>query len=592
MANTTFISTSELDVGAYKEAQKTSLKAQSLFRDYNFEGSNMNVLLEVLARNTFNHAFYLNMVGSEMFLDSATLKESAVSRAKELNYVPRSRNSAEAVVNINITTANAQVSTITVPKGFYFQSASGGNTMLFSTNEAIILRNEGGSFSASNVAIYEGRIVTEYFVVDGDSSFPIASANADITSTSVTVQNSSQDTTTRIFNRAFNLYGLDENSLVYFVEGHDADQYRIVFGNGVTGVKLDDGNIVAVSYRDTSGIGGNGYAKFSKVSNIQDASGNLFNNITADTVIASNSGAERETLDSIKFNAPRHYSAQDRAVTPNDFTILIRNNFPSIQAIAVFGGEELEEKRYGKVVIATKPYGQEITPQNIKDNIASFLKERTTTSITPIFTDPDYYYIGIDSTVSYDTSVTAKTTSDIETIVRLAVDSYNTTYLYDFNSDFRFSKLTTAIDGSDAAITSNDTSVRMIKRITPIAGFDYNTTIKFGNAFNTTTNQNIVESSVFQYTYLDGVTYTARLIDMDGILVLIDDETGNTLQVNMGTVDYATGTVGISGLNVASYAGHINVYARLNARDVIIQRSQILNIDQADVSITIQKAVF
>jgi hypothetical protein len=592
MANTTFLTDfASLDVDTYLTAQKTDLKSQSIFQDYNFDGSNIAVLLELLAKNTYFNAFLLNMVGSEAFLDSATLRESVVSRAKELNYVPRSRNSAKALVNIVIGTSNTLVSTITIPKGYYFSTQDNTDTVLFSTNESILVRNEGGSFLASNVEIYEGRLATEYFVANSSAQFIISSPNIDIDSLEVSVQTSVSDTTTVAYTRALDLYGLDSTSLVYFVEGYSRNFYQLRFGNDVTGKALDDGNVVIVTYRDTLGVDGNGFNRFTKVRAINDTVGNIFTDITATTVEAATGGAERETIDSIKFNAPRHFAAQNRAVTKDDFKILLKENFPSIQAISVFGGEELAQKQYGRVIIATKPYDGEVTPQTTKTSMNTFLANKVAISITPVFADPDYFYIEITATVHYDPALTQKTPSDIATLTRTAIDNYNTTFLYDFNADFRYSKMVALIDNADTSIVSNDTDVRMIKRLTPIVDFSFTQTIIFNNSLKTSTvDSPAIESDLFSYIHTDGNTYSAKIVDdTDGGLTIVTSA-GLLLASGVGTVNMTTGTVLINSVIIHAYEGHINLYARLLSKDIIANQTQILNIDQTDVTVDIEQA--
>jgi len=595
LANNGFLSTKDLDFDSYKANLKTFLKGQDKFKDYDFEGSNMSVLLDIMAYNTYLNGFYLNMVGSEMFLDTATLKESVVSRSKELNYVPRSRVSAKALVNITINNVgNSAPSTITIPKNYYVSATANSRTYLFSTDEAIVVRNEGGSYSSGNTYVYEGRVASETFNYTTDTRIILASANVDISSLDVVVQTSITDTTNTVFSRAYNLYGLTDIDPVYFVQGYGADQYELVFGNGITGKQLVNGNVVKVSYRDVSADNANYITNFKAVSPV-----GIYSSVSVATLVASFGGAERETIDSIKFNAPRAFSAQDRAITKNDFAILIRNNFPDIQAISVFGGEELDQKRYGKVAVATKPYGAEITPDTVKTQIASFLSNRTSVAIDPIFIDPSYFYVEINTTVSYDTTLTTLTTSDIETLVRAQISNYNTTYLYDFDSDFRYSKVVQLIDAADTSVTSNDTAVKMIKRITPTAGINYTDQIKFNNAFDVESSAPlippnavpIVSSSVFIY---NGYNAFMRDDGQGNLYIYTTDigSTETTLAQSVGTVDYTNGIVTISGFIVSSYSGHISIYARLKGKDIVISQNQIIIIDQADVSVTVVQTVF
>lgn len=593
MANNTFLSTSELDFDAYKTKLKTYLQGQAQFKDYDFDGSNMSVLLDIMAYNTYVNGFYLNMIGSEMFLDTAQLRESAVSKAKELNYVPRSRVSAKSVVKLTISGVTNGPSTITIPKGYYFSVTANSATYLFSTTEAHVLRYENNLYQSANLDVYEGRVVTEFFTVNSTSRYILSSSNVDVSSIEVVVQNSNTDTTETVFHRAYNLYGLVDTSPVFFVQGYSDTKYEVVFGNGKTGKKLTNGNIARITYRDCNGFAGN-RLKPTKAVNSLDG----YTNIKVTLVSAGSGGAEREEIDSIRFNAPRHFASQDRAVTKDDYSILIRNNFPTIEAIAVFGGEELAQKRYGKVVIATKPYDGEITPDSIKNEISSFLAGRTSVAIDPIFADPDYFYLKIVSGISYNSATTTKTTSDIESVVRDQIDNYRDSYLFDFNADFRYSKMTAMIDEADTSVVSNDTRVHIIKRIYPVLAASFTTKIYFNNEFTSEGiryklpkgHDPIVYSSAFTYK---GTRNSYIQDDGLGNLYIYKKDAAGTITVlaqSVGSVDYTKGTVTITNLVVDSYTGHISIYAVPNAKDVVVRRNQIILIDQADVTITVDQA--
>jgi hypothetical protein len=599
MANTQFLSTTELDQDAQKQAFIQFLKTNPYFKGVNYGGANINALLDVLNQNTSLNAFYLNMVGSETYLDSATLRDAAVSKAKELNYTPRSRASATAIVNVTIGTSNTQVSTVTIPKLFYFSARQAGATRLFSTNEAVVARNEGGTINVKNLELFEGRIITEKFVAGPTTEYILSSPNIDINSINVLVFNSTTDIAARVFNRAENLFGLTSTSPVFFVEGYKSNQYRLSFGNGITGVLLNDGNLVQVTYRDCSAADGDNCTGFRAVTFISDADGNVFSDIAVTTIQASAGGAEREDIDSIKFNAPRHFAAQDRAITKNDYLVLVKNQFPTIQSVSVFGGEELPFKRYGKVVIATKPFGEETTQDSIKNEIVTFLADKTGLTVTPIMADPDYFFVEVTSAVTYDRSITNKSEFDIETVARGAIDTYANQNLLNFNADFRFSHLCSTIDNADPAIVSNDTSVRMIKRIAPIPTFAYTTMLSFGNRLQTLSaptlrdvnNPAVVESSFFNYLHTDNTIYLVKLQD-DGLGVLrIVSSTSTILKTNTGTVDYKAGTVNITQLIIQEpLEGHISIYARLATKDMVIGQSQMINIEQIDVEITVETA--
>ena len=351
MANTGFLSTSDLDFSSIKNNLKTYLKNQSQFSDYDFEGSNINVLLDVLSYNTYLNAFYLNQVGSEMFLDTAQLRESVVSHAKELNYLPRSRTSAKAYVNITVTPTGSPT-TITIPKYYTLTTSVDSTTLNFHTYSDITISPVDGVYTAANVEIFEGNIVTEYFNVSADtSSFILQSDNIDTNSIEVTVIESSTNSSNSAWQRSESLYGLGPSSNNYFLQGYADYKYQVVFGDGSLGRAPSVGNIIKVTYRDTLGDVGNGAYIFKKTN---------FDNYTiinVATIAAAAEGSERESIESIKFNAPRYFTTQERGVTNTDFETLTRTRFPQLQAVSAFGGEDLVPPQYGKVAISVKPYG-------------------------------------------------------------------------------------------------------------------------------------------------------------------------------------------------------------------------------------------
>lgn len=593
MANTTFIDASELDFTSYKEKLKQFLKSQDRFKDYDFDGSDISVMLDLLAFNTYQNGFMLNMVGSEMFQDTAILRESVVSHAKELNYVPRSRNSSTALVDVSITPID-QPSLIVIPKFYSFVSNSPAQnrSYIFSTNEAITIRNNGGRYEVSNVTIFEGRVVNEFFTANTSTRYLISSANCDISSLDVNVQASRTDTSNTTFRLAEDLHGITGDSDVYFLQGAERDQYEIVFGNGVIGRKLSDGNIVKLTYRDCSGPDGDGLTRFSPAGTI---SGYANINVSTSQGQRSSGGAEREGIDSIRFNAPRHYAVQGRAINSDDYATMVRARFPTIQSLTVFGGEELPQKRYGKVVISAKPFGGQFTTSAMKSSILSYLKDRNSVEIVPIFLDPDFFYVEVTSNVYYDINATNKTTNDMISTVNKAIMKYADTSLSDFRKNFLLSRLGSAIDNADNAIVSNDTSVRFVKRLAPALGINQTIVIDFSTPLSTAMRGvNTVESSFFTYT-VGETAYNAYIAD-DGngklnIYTQGADGKATVLVGNVGKVDYTKGSIVSNPLIFTDYRGYINFYVRTLARDLAVVRNQILLIDPVDIAVNLYKAI-
>lgn len=600
MANTGFLSTTELDFETIKSNLKTYLKAQDRFADYDFEGSNINVLLDLLSYNTYLNSFYLNMVGSEMFLDTAQLRESAVSHAKELNYVPRSKTSAVAYVDITVNTGNTTPAFITIPKNYKFTTIVDSTTLTFSVPSDVIIRPIGGVYTASNTAIYEGSLVTEYFTVANTSEFyTINSENIDTTSLTVTVYESNTSTIPNIYTQATSLFDLTPTSNVYFVQGFSTNKYQVYFGNDLTGRALSVGNLVKVEYRDTLGELGNGAYSFYKTSSI-----NGYSDISITTNFVASEGSDRESIDSIKFNAPRYFPTQERAVTAQDYIALTKAQFPQLQAVNAYGGEDLSPPQYGKVAISVKPYGTTGLISNaLKTNIIDYLAGKNLTT-EPIIVDPEFFYIDVDTTINYDTRLTSKSILDIKTLAENAILSYGNTNLTEFGSDLRYSKLVSEIDAVDASVVSNETTLKLIKRWSPLTGSLNTETFSFDNElYHELTlyqlpdnHEQTLYTTSFTYTHSDGLDYNCYIGD-DGLGNLrvynLQNVGGVTTRVvlnsDAGTVNYYTGEILIK-LNPTSYSGsYISIYGVPLNKDIYAIKNKFLLIEAVDVLVTVNR---
>ena len=595
MANN-FLNTSELDFSSVKNSLKTWLSSQPQFRDYDFNASNFSVLIDLLSYNTYLNNFYLNMVGSEMFLDTAQLRESIVSHAKELNYVPRSKTSAKAVVNITIVPTGAP-SYIVIPKFYKMSTSIDNTTITFSTDSEHLIYPTVNGYLASNVNIYEGSVVTEYFIASTTSKYRLQSENVDTNSIEVTITNSNTDSSNSVWQVSENLYGLTPTSNVFFLQGYAGNKYEIVFGNNVAGRSLIPGNIVKVMYRDTIGDLGNGVYRFEKGTSIQG-----YSNISISTVTTANEGSERESSESIKFNSTRFFTTQQRAVTAVDYSNLVKARFPQLQSVISYGGEELTPPQYGKVGISVKPYGYAgLISDSLKNDIVNYLTKKNITT-QPIIIDPEYFYIRVDTSVNYNTSATTNSSAQISALIQSAILNYTTTNLTEFGSDLRYSKLVGVIDGVDGSILSNDTRLRIIKRWSPTAGITTSSTFSFDNALHAEQrlyrlpqgHELTLYSSNFNYTVEDGTLYSAFLAD-DGLGTInvytsttTDNVTSRTIiAASVGTVDYSSGLVSIS-LSVTSYSGsYISIYGKLASLDVYAVTNKFLLVEASDVSITL-----
>jgi hypothetical protein len=600
-SNTGFLSTTELDFNSIKSNLITYLKSQDRFSDYNFEASNFQVLLDVLSYNTYLNSFYLNMVGSEMFLDTAQLRESAVSHSKELNYLPRSKTSAVAYIDITVDPGNRTPAYITIPKNYTFTTSISGTTLYYSVPDDIIIRPINGSYISSNTAIYEGSIVTEYFnVVANSNIYNLQSDNIDTRSVSVYVYESSTSTILHTYEVAESLFGLTPTSNSYFIQGYGDNKYQIYFGNDVTGRKLSQGNIIKVTYRDTLGELGNGAYIFKKGSAFYDVDANQYTNISVATVKAAIEGSERENIDSIKFNAPRYFPTQGRTITSQDYVAIVKAKFPQLQAVNAYGGEELNPPQYGRVGIAVKPYGTVgLISDSLKVNIVNYLKLKNLTT-EPIIIDPEFFYIDINSTINYNSSITSKSSAQLKALAENAILNYGNLNLTEFGSDLRYSKFVSSIDNSDDAIVSNETKLRLIKRWIPAFNIKSTLSFSFDNELFHEAISYAIPQGHEQVIVSDTFTYTSN--DIDYLSYIGDDGQGAlnvyTYQIingvstrtaiasDIGTVNYITGEILIS-TTVKSYIGnYIQIYALPKGKDLYSIKNKFLIIESTNISLT------
>ena len=589
MAANSSIILSNIDFDTHKNTLKQYLKSQTRFQDYDFEGSNMNVLLDILSYNTYHNMFYLNMVASEMFLDSAQIRDSVVSHAKELNYVPRSFKSAEANVNISIVTTDTTKRTIPIPKGTTFTSRFNNRNYTFSTGELVTLTdytvnaNSTLTFDGSNIELYEGYYVNDTFtfVNDGTQRFILSNRNCDIDSATVTVI---EDTgaNTLVYTKASSLFGVDGDSQVFFVQPAENETYEITFGDGVSGRKPKDNSIVSIEYRVSNGQLPNGCNTFRVDTTIDGESA-----VTISTNSAAAGGSVSESIESIKYNAPRHFTTQERAVTTEDYENLLKQNFSEINAVSAYGGEDLTPPQFGKVFVAVDLVDVDGLPEVKKDQYYRFLKPRSPVSIDPEFVDPGYTYIELTSTVNYNLNTTKLSSEDIRTIVTSAIRQYALDNLNDFNRVFRYSKVTNAIDSAQGAIISNETSVKLIKIVTPTLGALETFDVDFQTELDTSLAESVggytLQSTRFTYngeraTFQDDGNGTVNIVSSTGSVI-----------TNIGTIDYETGLVQISGLNISAYEGAgIKVKAVPLSKDVRVVNNIILNIAEDDIRLTIR----
>jgi hypothetical protein len=585
MASNSALVVSQLDFDTIRSNLSTYLKGQTQFKDYDFDGSNLSVLLDVLSYNTYMNNFYTNMAISEMFLDSAQIMDSVVSRAKELNYTPRSYTSAVSYVDISIV-PNDSPATITIPKGTPFTSRIDNTIYTFTTDQSIIV-SSADNYLASNVAIYEGTYVTETFSVDTtieNQRFILNNTTLDTSSLDLKIQNSSTDTTNTAFIQTDTLLGYKNDSKIFFVQAADKNRYELIFGDDIIGVRPINGNLILASYRTSKGAAANKADTFIPASTIAGYSTSV---VSVTTNVAAYGGSERETMNSIKYNAPRHYQTQNRAITIDDYRTILLSKYPDIRAINVYGGEVLNPPQYGTVFISVDLSEFAGVPDIVKSNIQSYILTKMAISIEPKVVDADYTYIGVNATASYNLNASSKTEGDIKNIIFDAIKTFNTTYLNDFNKTFRYSKLASTIDSSDDSIINSNLLTTLIKKISPTIG----TAQQFNLDYQNVLKENTVKSDVFEYSNV-----TAYLYDIGegeiAIVTSIDNSTSIVvIERGIGTIDYTTGAVVINLPALVNYTGdQINVSVSSLYNDFSVKNNTVLLIDDADINITVSAA--
>jgi hypothetical protein len=489
----------DLDFDTIKSNLKNFLRQQSEFTDYDFEGAGLNVLLDILAYNTHYNAYYLNMVANESFLDTATTRTAVVSHAKTLNYVPYSISAPKATLNVTVETASSVDGTATIPRGFSFYSESIDNRSYnFVTIEDVTVSKTGTQYIFENIDIYEGQYSTYSQVYNSTSNpksvFVIPNQNVDTKTLRVTVNPNVANTTSFTYNKVTDILDVTSASLVYFLNEGPDGKYQISFGDNVIGAALLDGSIVTINYLITSGAVSNKANSFISSETIGGTT-----NITTTLVSTASGGADRESVDSIKFSTASQFATQNRLVTFKDYETYILQNYTSLDSISVWGGEDEEKPVYGKVFISLKPktnyYISEAEKQRIIDEV---IKPKAIVTTDVIIRDPEYLYILLENTVRYDPRKTTLTEGLLKENIRTAIINYNSVYLNKFSSKFVLSKLQKTIDNTDLnSFFGSQSNVRVQKRLLPSLTSEKPYTVNFNVPLNRGTIGNRLTSTFF-----------------------------------------------------------------------------------------------
>ena len=622
MANSSIVLT-QLDFDSYKDSLKTFLKSQDRFKDYDFDGSNLSVLLDVLSYNTYQNAFYLNMISNEMFLDSAKLRDSVISHAKELNYLPRSFRSSSAVIQLVITSTDTAKRSIVVPKGTSFTSRVDDFTYNFSTTENYVITNRTPSgsslvYESEPIRVFEGSYLSDTYTVNYDRPliYKISNKRVDLESLLVTVFEDN-GTTVQTYKRATSLFGHDGNSKVFFLQPGIGDTYEVVFGDGVVGRKPKNNSACIIEYRTCNGELPNGAFKFINTARIDNEP-----NVIIETITAAADGAVAEDLNSIKYNAPRAFTTQERAVTSEDYENLLKANFPEINAVVAYGGEDATPPQYGRIFLSIDLDEVDGLPKIKEAEYKKFLRTRSSVAIEPLFVSPDYTYLYVNTNIKYNINLTGLNPEDIRTLVIDSILNHASTNLNNFGRTLRYSRFIRDVDAAEASIISNETKIELVKYLTPVlsttvtgsatttsgslvslatsgvVSSGQNVTIDFKNALQNdipgkgseylTGDIHVVSSSTFTY---NGLSNCRLEDDGDGAMRIVNTSgTNNRTILKIGTVDYDTGIIRINNFNITNYTGtSLKIYAKPRTLDITSTQNVILNILENDVDVSIEQ---
>jgi len=584
------IQTSELDFDDIKNNLKNYLQGQSEFQDYDFEGSAMSVLLDVLAYNTHYNALYTNLAINEAFLDSASKRASVVSRAKELGYIPGSAGAPTSIVNIAVSNTSSTPNTLTLPKYSAFSTTVDNVSYTFYTledNTAVISNNQ---YQFLNISIKEGTPLSFKYPVSEGQRYIIPNADVDLSTLTVRVQENTLSTAFTVFNRQENIIQLTGLDPVYFVKEIDNELYELEFGNNIVGKALDNGNVVNLEYFTTTKGAANGARLFS-----YQGSSLLGGIVSVVTLLPATGGVDKEDIDTIRYNAPRAYTTQDRGVTVNDYRSIILNNYDEAESVNVWGGEDNIPPIYGKVFLSIKPKSSNTLTSLQKQFIVnSVLKPRNVVTITPEIIDPEYIDLEINTTVYYNPKNTTKTDNQLKSLVMQSIKNYNDNYLDSFDGIFRFSQYSREIDLTENSFVSSITTVKLRREVQPKYNLSANYKINLVNPiyYSGVPEQAIVSNGFYLAGYTDIMYLEDLPLSEDAgtfrIFYYDIDLNKQYLQQTIGEIKYSTGSIDIKGLIVTGIENDSwDFIIKPQSNDVVSIRNQLVRILDKHVKVNI-----
>ena len=581
------LNVADMDFNEIKSSLIQYLSEDDVLKDTNFEGSATNTLLDALVYITHFNAVNANMALNETFLDSAQLRQSVVSHAKLLGYTPRSSYAPVAYVDVlmnnptGVTNSDGDFIPMTMNKGTAFNTLIDGKTYKF-VNEATqtITRNSDGDYKFENVKLIQGQFKTTTYIYDDDASekYVIPYPNIVTSTMTVRIQQSLTYNEVEDYVLSTDISNVGPDTAVYFLQEGQDGLYEIYFGDDIIGKKPVNGNVIIIEYAITEGPEANGASKFSLADNIQGNS-----DATVTTNSKATGGSVREDIESIKFNAPLGYVSQNRAVTPDDYKSIIQSNYPNIDAISVWGGEDNDPPDYGKVYISIKPRDAEVLTAEDKELIVGqYLKPKNVVSITPTIVDPAYTYIYLETFFKYNPNLTNQSRDALAILVREEIRKYNNNELKRFDGVFRHSNVLAAVDGADPSIINSTIRVKMKKRFTPTLNTERRYELQFSSQFYiTSSNEQIMNTT--EFTYLDRQCTLKDTLQVDGTRVVqIVTGSGSNQRIlnsNIGYLDEENGMVVLTGFNPSAIVGdYIEITVSPESNDLAPRRNELLNI--------------
>ena len=597
-----FTKFTNLDFDQIRTQIKDYLRANSNFTDFDFEGSNFSVLIDTLAYNTYITAFNSNMIVNESFLDSATLRENVVSLARNIGYVPRSRSAAKANVSFSVTTSS-DTPTMTLQAGLVCVGATNETNYIFSIPESVTTTVSSGTATFTGIDIYQGTFVKNVFTVDGslDQRFILNNSFIDSSTIVVKVKGISDTGEGREYALAENILNINSTSEIYLLQEVQDEKYEILFGDGYFGKKLENGAVVTVSYIITDGKDGNGASNFAFSGRVVDSLNNVVvptNTVTVTTVSNAANGGDIESIESIKYFAPRIYSSQYRAVTARDYEAIIQSIYPNTESVSVVGGEELDPPQFGNVIISIKPKNGDYVSDFDKQTILTKLKNYSLSGINQQIIDLKVLYVEVDSAVYYNPSQVTNVNA-LKTTITNTLNTFATSNINKFGGRFKYSKLCQTIDNVDNAITSNITRVIIRRNLKALINQSAQYELCFGNTFHYKPEGYNIKSTGFTLAGRTGTFYFTDVPDATGgkgvLSIVKESTTGGAYIVEVksaGTVDYIKGEIILNTLNITSTVeanNIIEIQAYPESNDVIGLKDLYLSFSVADSKINMIK---